>query len=306
MFGVARKGISRCGGRDGRGKLTTGADRLTSDEAERPLAMERPGKLVSFEHAEFLYEPFPMGVVRPVFADEIYEQLLDRFPAEDFVFKPDLGKKYSLSEVNNPGGFHRQVKPDPLLRQLFREFKSPEFVDDVLRLLKHHGIDLGLPRSSRSRIGHAGHFVGRLLRRQIDVAEFGRHITQRPRRIGLTTRLEFSMLPADGGYIKPHTDAPHKCVTLVFSMARPGEWDPRFGGGTGMLKPRDVTKSYNWLNEQMEPEHVDVLYTFPFEPNQCVIFVKTFNSLHSVEPMTGPADLMRRTLTVNIERAGVL
>ena len=38
------------------------------------------------------------------------------------------------------------------------------------------------------------------------------------------------------------------------------------------------------------------------EPNQAVLFVKTFNSLHCVRPMTGPAEAMRRTLTVNLRR----
>ena len=36
--------------------------------------------------------------------------------------------------------------------------------------------------------------------------------------------------------------------------------------------------------------------------NQCVVFVKTFNSLHSVPPMRGKGSkAMRRTLTINIE-----
>jgi len=36
-------------------------------------------------------------------------------------------------------------------------------------------------------------------------------------------------------------------------------------------------------------------------PNQCVLFVKTFNSLHSVRPMTAPArETARRTLTINL------
>ena len=47
---------------------------------------------------------------------------------------------------------------------------------------------------------------------------------------------------------------------------------------------------------------VVVLDTFAFEPNQAVIFVKTFNSLHSVRPMTAPdRERMRRSLTINIE-----
>jgi hypothetical protein len=32
---------------------------------------------------------------------------------------------------------------------------------------------------------------------------------------------------------------------------------------------------------------MDVIDTFEFTPNQAVMFVKTFNSWHSVRPMTG-------------------
>ena len=46
-------------------------------------------------------------------------------------------------------------------------------------------------------------------------------------------------------------------------------------------------------------EQIDV---FEFEPNQCVVFVKTFNSWHCVRPMQGNgSQAMRRTLTINIE-----
>jgi len=80
----------------------------------------------------------------------------------------------------------------------------------------------------------------------------------------LSARFEFQMMPANGGHILPHTDTPAKIVTLVVSI-------------------------------------LDIIDTFPFEPNQAVIFVKTFNSWHSVRPMTGPAEKMRKTLIINIE-----
>ncbi len=120
----------------------------------------------------------------------------------------------------------------------------------------------------------------------------------------LSSRFEFSMLPADGGNIKPHTDAPQKLITLVFSMVLPGEWNPTWGGGTDMDLPRDERRTYNQTNEWLEFDDVAQWKTFSFEPNQCVAFVKTFNSLHCVPPMTGPEGAMRRTLTLNIERAG--
>jgi 2OG-Fe(II) oxygenase superfamily len=110
------------------------------------------------------------------------------------------------------------------------------------------------------------------------------------------------MLPADGGYIKPHTDAPNKIITLVLSMMRPGEWNDNFGGGTDVLKPRDITRNFNYMNRQFDFDQVEVVSTFPFEPNQCVVFIKTFNSWHAVTPLRGAGSpVMRKTLTINIE-----
>jgi hypothetical protein len=47
---------------------------------------------------------------------------------------------------------------------------------------------------------------------------------------------------------------------------------------------------------------MEVLHTYPFQPNQVIVFVKTFNSWHSVRPMTGTGSKhLRKTLTINIE-----
>jgi UDP-glucose 4-epimerase len=52
-------------------------------------------------------------------------------------------------------------------------------------------------------------------------------------------------------------------------------------------------------------EDMDVVDSFAFTPNQAVVFVKTFNSWHSVRPMTGNGSAaMRKTLTINIEAGG--
>jgi hypothetical protein len=289
--------------------MTTVTHAGTSDSPTSAKSREAVGRrsLIAFERAEFVYDPYPMGVITPVFADGVYEQLVADFPSvENFVFKPQLGNKYSLSEVNNPHLFHKEIKAHPLWRELFTEVKSRQFVDDVFEMLRSHNIDLGLEEPGRGRIRHGRHFLGRYRRGQINIGEFARHLAHRPRRTGLATRFEFSMLPADGGHIKPHTDAPQKYITLIFSMVRPGEWDQSYGGGTDMERPKDVTRSFNHRNEQLEFDDVEKIRTFPFQPNQCVIFVKTFNSLHGVPPMTGPAGVMRRTLTINIERAGVV
>jgi hypothetical protein len=162
---------------------------------------------------------------------------------------------------------------------------SPSFIPDVLATLRSTGVDLGLERDRGTR---------RLLR---DAQRWATGVGV-PR---LTARFEFSMLPADGGHIKPHTDDPKKCITLVVSMSD-DTWDAAWGGGTDILRPVDPRNTYNQLNRQLEFDDVEVIRSYPLCPNQCLVFVKTFNSLHSVSPMRGPDGVMRRTLTINIEQ----
>jgi hypothetical protein len=98
----------------------------------------------------------------------------------------------------------------------------------------------------------------------------------------LRARFECSVLPADGGHVLPHTDASSKIITLITSMLNEGEWNPGFGGGTDVNRVKDSRHSFTWLNAQGRFEDMEVLDTYRFTPNQGVVFIKTFNSWHSV------------------------
>jgi hypothetical protein len=85
-------------------------------------------------------------------------------------------------------------------------------------------------------------------------------------------------------------------------MVDEGEWDQAFGGGTDLNQAKDVRNNFNQTNTQGRFEDMDLIDTFEFTPNQAVIFIRTFNSWHSVRPMTGKGSkAMRKTLTINIE-----
>jgi hypothetical protein len=249
--------------------------------------------LINLHGAEFVYEPYPIGLARPVFDPELYERLVATFPAPDgFAHRRAQGRKYALSDqFVNARAFRRFVAANEPWRDVHREVRSPEFRRHVLEVFRDAGVDLSLlptRRGLRSRLGLARDVVRR------------RYVP--PRRPRLRGTAEFSIMPAQGGHIRPHTDVPEKVVTLVFSMLRPGEWQPEWGGGTDQLRPTDPRRNFNYANEYLDFDEVEVIRTFPFEPNQAVLFVKTFNSLHCVRPMTGPGDVMRRTLNVNLRR----
>jgi hypothetical protein len=119
----------------------------------------------------------------------------------------------------------------------------------------------------------------------------------------LKARWEFSLLPADGGCLRPHTDIASKLVTIVVSM-RPlddTEWQASWGGGTDVLVPKDgepALDDYKAAWEQFETVHV-----YEYVPNQAVVFVKGANSWHGVRPIAGKASVLRRSITINVERA---
>jgi hypothetical protein len=244
-------------------------------------------RLLDLGPAHFRYEPYPIGIIRNIFEPSLYERLVDTFPPiELFHFMQYHGDKWSLSEVNNPALYYKFLRSSPDWNRLFNEVKSKNFIDQVLEALVQSKIDLGLSTSART--GALRKLKDRLLGRKSSSS-------------GLRARFEFSMMSADAGNIRPHTDSPQKHITLVVSMVRPGEWDQAWGGGTDLMRPLDPSENFNLLNRYLEFDQVETIETMAYEPNQCVIFIKTFNSLHAVKPMTGPRHAMRRTLTINIE-----
>lgn len=168
--------------------------------------------------------------------------------------------------MNNQEQYHAFLQQTPLWQAFYQSVKAPSFVQAVKQALEAHGLD---------------------------VLKYQKH---------LKTRFEFSILPADGGHIRPHTDIASKLVTLVVSMLPAAEdWDQRFGGGTDVLEPKagqpDLT------DYQADWSCFNTVHTYPYLPNQCVVFVKTENSWHAVQPMTGQGSQgLRKTLTINIER----
>jgi hypothetical protein len=275
--------------------------RLQQPAAMSPQQMRKENgyrPIFAFDNASFIYDPYPIGISTNVLPEDYYSRLIEEWPPTDlFMFKEELGKKYSLSQVNNPDGYHEFIKASPSWQQFYRYIKSPEFVYEVIELFHCHNINLGLPRIRVDHIHHLSNWKEHLKETLRRLKRFGTQGTT------LSARFEFSMLPANKGCIKPHTDAPQKIITLVLSIVRAVEWDPAFDGGTVVLRPTDISQNYNYINKQLEFHEVETVTSFPFQPNQCVLFVKTFNSLHAVHPMTGEnSDAMRKTITINIER----
>lgn len=253
--------------------------------------------MFQYQNFVFEYEPYPVGVCREFIAGDLYRQLIEQFPpTELFGDHPDRqSSKKILSELFEPDAYRAFVRRTPVYLELYRYIKSRAFIHDVLNCFERNSIQLNLFNAK---------ITSTTLPLVVPLYHRIENALQRLRKpkSALMARFEFATLPSDGGCIRPHTDAPTKIITLVVSIVQPGEWNPAWKGGTDILRPKDVRRNYNFFNSYLDFDECETLRTIEDVPNQCIMFLKTFNSLHSVPPIQntgGPVS--RRTLTINIE-----
>lgn len=217
-----------------------------------------------FANLVFRRDPYPVGVATEVLDPSLYHALVSSFPAVE-LFKKFTGadEKYSLSERNHPQIYEKLIRIGGVWHGFHAYIKSAEFLAKMGRVLASHKVP-------------------------IDVS-------------GLRARFEFSSLPANGGYLRPHTDIPSKVATLVIAMPSPdAEWDPAWGGGTAIYRQTDQTQVI--ADYAAQPGDLERVHVYDYRPNHCVLFVKTAQSWHAVEPLTGPEGQWRNTVTINLER----
>lgn len=249
--------------------------------------------MFQFANSELRYSPYPLAVMRPALEQSFYDELVRTFPPETLFGKiPKYDYKLSLSEKTNSKAYEDFIANTPAWRRFHQWIKSDDFIRAVVDFLKSKNLDLDLndyfmPTAKRLRVA-----AGKIARGQIPAGP-GR----------LRTRFEFSVLRADGGEVAPHTDTPRKIITLVMSMIAPGEWPVEFGGGLEIDRVTDDAYAFNWNNRMVPWDKIEAVETIPFVPNQCMIFLKTFNSLHCVRPMTQRGSkALRKTITIVIEK----
>jgi len=253
--------------------------------------------LFNYQNFAFDYDPFPLGVAQQFVDTEHYRCLVEHFPQTDMfgIFFDKSSYKKTLSELYNPSAYHHFIRQTPVYLEFYEYIKSPDFIHHVLNCFEQNYVMLNLSNSriiSSSAPLKEG-FISRL--------EMLRNKIRKDK--ALRARFEFSALPSDGGSVRPHTDAPEKLITLVLSILKEGEWNPAWKGGTDVLKPKDIRRNYNFNNTYFDFDECEVIKTVEYVPNQCILFLKTFNSLHSVPPLQNKGgNEFRRTLTINIEQ----
>ena len=248
--------------------------------------------MLRFENLQLDYEPYPIGVARPVFGEQDYAEMVASFPAfEQLEARDHIGKQYLLSDTVRASVYRKIVSATPVWHRFYDYIKSEEFLVEVLGSLRNQGVDLELsPRavSNWKRI--------KLATRTLFSQRPPKHVPT------LSSRFYFAVMPTEGGNIRPHTDHAAKVITLVLPMVGPEGWDDSVGGGTSVVWPKDKKRVYNQRNVSCDFDDFETLRTYPFGANQALVFIKTFNSWHAVWPMTGhDPGALRRTVIVNVE-----
>lgn len=248
--------------------------------------------MLNFNSVKMRYEPYPLAVLRPALDKSLYRELVAAYPSTSLFAKmPKYDYKLTLSEKFNSKNYHRFIAETPIWQKFHIWLKSDDFIRQTVSFLKANHIDLQIDRALESSSSKLSRALGSLVRGKLPVSSGS-----------LRTRFEFSVLKADGGEVAPHTDTPKKIITLVMTMINDDEWKPEYGGGLDVNRTTDESYAYNWNNRIVPWNKIEIIDTIPFVPNQCTVFVKTFNSLHSVRKMTKKgSDALRKTITIVIE-----
>ena len=225
--------------------------------------------MFNLDNVAIRHEPFTVFYVRDLIRPPFYRELAETFPPRAlFRYRESLGNKYLLTESESES-YYSFIESSPPWKKFYTEIKSPGFKKQVLYFLRSHNI--------------------------------APEIQDREAANNFTVQFEFSALPTNGGSQRPHTDSPRKVVTLVLSLMKEGEWDAAWGGGTTICTPKDKTLYFNYANNYLDFDEVEIIDTLPFVSNACVIFVKTAVSWHCVTPINLPRDSpLRKTVAISL------
>ena len=250
--------------------------------------------MLNFSAARVRYEPYPLVVLRPAVARDLYDELSSTYPDVSlFGTHPKYDHKLSLSEKFMKGNYTTFIERTRPWNEFHGWLKSEEFIRATLAFLESVGIDLDVGKSFES--------VPRRVGRALCAIVKHRRLPSLPPR--LRSRFEFSVLEADGGEVAAahrHAEEDRHARALDGEGGRVGSGDRRGARRQSIARP---ALCLQLENRNVPWESVEVLETIPFVPNQCMVFVKTFNSLHSVRPMQQKGSrALRKSVTIVIEK----
>ncbi len=249
-------------------------------------------KFINFENSLFYYEPFPHSVINNFLSPDVYDEICNEFPSdEEFVKMKDkhLGEnkfeKFNFSNVGtSKDKFYIYLKKTKSLKFLFEYINSDKFLRSLNDFYINNHVDLGInqPKSFKK-------FLSDIFTKNLNFS------------------FEFSSIPVQNGFIKPHTDGPNNIIGFVIPIIDNKEIYNFLNLGTKILKSISNEFKYNNFNRTVPFEKTELVREMPFEKNCMIMHVKTFNSLHAVGPIQPKLDnsnqkILRKSITIFLKR----
>jgi hypothetical protein len=98
----------------------------------------------SYDHLQLRYEPFPIGLAKPLMDERTYRSMVDAYPPlELFQYIPKVGNKYCLSQKFHADQYHDFIRQHAVWRDFHAWIKSDAFPAEVMQVLKERFVDLG-------------------------------------------------------------------------------------------------------------------------------------------------------------------
>jgi uncharacterized Rossmann fold enzyme len=178
-------------------------------------------------------------------------------------FYAELCKTFPSSELSGKS-LDKFIKRTAPWKKFYDFIKLPEFIDQVFAMLEHNRIK----------------------------------IVSTPD-VKLNTQLEFVTLNAKNGQLKPHANHDSTVVTLILPMlASQDDWNKNWGGGITAFQPK--ASKAKLKSGKAGFDKFNIVKTYPYLVNHCLVFLKNNTSWRGVMPMKGPANIMRKAIIVSI------
>src|SRR5262245_33915896 len=140
-------------------------------EAE-PISPAKPSTIarnddamLNFSAAQIRYEPYPLVVLRPALARDLYDELCNTYPDTSlFGPHPKYDYKLTLSEKFMKGNYNTFIEQTRPWARFHRWLKSGEFIRATLGFLESIGIDLDVDKSFEPVPKRIGRALGAILK----------------------------------------------------------------------------------------------------------------------------------------------
>ena len=253
--------------------------------------------MINLNKSQYFSEPYVHCIFQEIFSEDIYKNIVKNFPStSDLIQMEDSDgkgkfKKYQISSRNHPQKFKKLMKKNQTLNELCKYLLSYDFSNYLLETLLKNNIAFGVPNRKKTYIRKIYDLIKKILP----------GFFLKPKEI-INIVVEFSSIPINEGYLKPHSDGRNKLASIVIPIVD-SEWKSEFCGGTNLLEPKDEKNVFNIINKTLEFNETNILKVVEFNKNQMLVFPKTYNSLHSVGPLKGDSkNYYRKSITMNIEK----